>query len=59
MDNNNEVVEGDGRVIREINLYCVCYVENLKIGCVFYVYLKELMLFVIFGMELLNLIEVM
>ncbi|MBF2482620.1 class II aldolase/adducin family protein [Listeria seeligeri] len=32
VDNNNEVVEGDGRVTREINLHRACYVENQKIG---------------------------
>ncbi|EAD7779329.1 hypothetical protein FFC14_00205 [Listeria monocytogenes] len=57
VDNNNEVVEGDGRVTREINLHRACYVENPKIGCVLHAHPKESMLFATLGMELPNLTE--
>lgn len=57
VDNNNEVVEGDGRVTREINLHRACYTENLKVGCVLHAHPKESMLFATLGMELPNLTE--
>ncbi|MBC1231457.1 hypothetical protein HB816_13435 [Listeria booriae] len=57
VDNNNEVVEGDGRVTREINLHRACYTENPKVGCVLHAHPKESMLFATLGMELPNLTE--
>ncbi|MBC1458203.1 class II aldolase/adducin family protein [Listeria newyorkensis] len=57
VDNNNEVVEGDGRVTREINLHRACYTENPEVGCVLHAHPKESMLFATLGMELPNLTE--
>ncbi|MBA3925743.1 class II aldolase/adducin family protein [Listeria rustica] len=57
VDNNNEVVEGDGRVTREINLHRACYTENAEVGCVLHAHPKESMLFATLGMELPNLTE--
>ncbi|WP_088810562.1 MULTISPECIES: class II aldolase/adducin family protein [Listeria] len=57
VDQNNEVVEGDGRVTREINLHRACYNENPAIGCVLHAHPKESMLFATLGVDLPNLTE--
>ncbi len=57
VDQKNEVVEGDGKVTREINLHRACYNENAKIGCVLHAHPKESMLFATLGVELPNLTE--
>ncbi|EUJ61550.1 class II aldolase/adducin family protein [Listeria fleischmannii] len=57
VDQKNEVVEGDGKVTREINLHRACYNENPEIGCVLHAHPKESMLFATLGIDLPNLTE--
>lgn len=57
VDQKNEVVEGDGKVTREINLHQACYNENPEIGCVLHAHPKESMLFATLGIDLPNLTE--
>ncbi len=57
VDMDENIVEGDGRLTREINMHMACYRENRKIGCVLHGHARESMVFACQGMDMPNLTE--
>ncbi|WP_086351021.1 class II aldolase/adducin family protein [Candidatus Enterococcus clewellii] len=57
VDMNETIVEGYGRLTREINMHMACYRENRKIGCVLHGHARESMVFASQGMDMPNLTE--
>lgn len=57
VDMNETIVEGYGRLTREINMHMACYRENSKIGCVLHGHARESMVFASQGMDMPNLTE--
>ncbi|WP_017550157.1 class II aldolase/adducin family protein [Heyndrickxia coagulans] len=57
VDMNENIVEGDGRITREINMHMACYHENESIGCVLHAHPKESFVFATLGMDMPNLTE--
>ncbi|MFB4163249.1 class II aldolase/adducin family protein [Alteribacillus sp. JSM 102045] len=54
---NEQKVEGDGNITREINMHMACYRERPDIGCVLHAHPKESLVFAAMGMEMLNITE--
>ncbi|GCF93944.1 L-fuculose-phosphate aldolase [Enterococcus florum] len=57
VDMNEMIVEGDGRLTREINMHMACYRQNRKIGCVLHGHARESMVFASMGIDMPNLTE--
>ncbi|MBP1045948.1 class II aldolase/adducin family protein [Enterococcus sp. BWM-S5] len=57
VDMDENIVEGYGRLTREINMHMACYQENRKIGCVLHGHARESMVFASQGMDMPNLTE--
>ncbi len=57
IDMDEQVIEGDGRKTREINMHMACYREHPLIGCVMHAHAKESMVFASMGMSMPNLTE--
>lgn len=57
IDNDENVVEGDGKITREINMHMACYQENPKVGSVLHAHALESMTFATMGINMPNLIE--
>lgn len=57
VDMNENIVEGYGRLTREINMHMACYRQNRKIGCVLHGHARESMVFATQGMDMPNLTE--
>lgn len=57
VDMDENIVEGYGRLTREINMHMACYHENRKIGCVLHGHARESMVFASQGMDMPNLTE--
>ncbi|PAD39701.1 class II aldolase/adducin family protein [Terribacillus sp. 7520-G] len=57
VDMNEQKVEGEGNITREINMHMACYKQRSDIGCVLHAHPKESMVFATLGMELPNLTE--
>ena len=57
VDMNEQIIEGEGRLTREINMHMACYRTNRKIGCVLHGHAKESMVFASQGMDMPNLTE--
>ncbi|MBL1230687.1 class II aldolase/adducin family protein [Enterococcus sp. BWB1-3] len=57
VDMNEAIIEGYGRLTREINMHMACYRENRKVGCVLHGHARESMVFASQGMDMPNLTE--
>ncbi|SDD31317.1 L-fuculose-phosphate aldolase [Terribacillus halophilus] len=57
VDMNEQKIEGEGNITREINMHMACYKQRSDIGCVLHAHPKESMVFATLGMELPNLTE--
>lgn len=57
VDMNEEIVEGDGKLTREINMHMACYKESKKIGCVIHAHPRDSLFFATLGIDLPNLTE--
>ncbi|VVM34443.1 class II aldolase/adducin family protein [Terribacillus sp. AE2B 122] len=57
VDMNEQKIEGEGNITREINMHMACYKQQPDIGCVLHAHPKESMVFATLGMELPNLTE--
>ncbi|MTW85983.1 hypothetical protein F3157_09970 [Virgibacillus dakarensis] len=57
VDMDENVVEGDGRITREINMHMACYKLNREIGCVLHGHALNSMVFATMGMDMPNLTE--
>jgi len=57
VDMNEQKVEGEGNITREINMHMACYKQRSDIGCVLHAHPKESMVFATLDMELPNLTE--
>ncbi|MCB5952912.1 class II aldolase/adducin family protein [Enterococcus sp. BWT-B8] len=57
VDMNETIIEGYGRLTREINMHMACYRENRKVGCVLHGHARESMVFASQGMDMPNLTE--
>ncbi|EOH93864.1 class II aldolase/adducin family protein [Enterococcus pallens] len=57
VDMDENIVEGDGRLTREINMHMACYRTNRKIGCVLHGHARESMVFASMGIDMPNLTE--
>lgn len=57
VDMQEQKLEGDGKITREINMHMACYRERKDIGCVLHAHPKESMVFATIGMDLPNLTE--
>ncbi|MFB5662239.1 class II aldolase/adducin family protein [Alteribacillus sp. HJP-4] len=54
---NEQKVEGDGNITREINMHMACYRERPDIGCVLHAHPRESLVFATMDMEMPNLTE--
>ncbi|MCQ2009773.1 class II aldolase/adducin family protein [Sporolactobacillus sp. STSJ-5] len=54
---DEEIIEGDGKLTREINMHMACYKQNKKIGCVIHAHPRDSLFFATLGIELPNLTE--
>ena len=57
VDKNENIVEGDGELTREINMHMACYRTNPKIGAVLHAHALESMTFATIGIDMPNLTE--
>lgn len=57
IDRNENVIEGDGEVTREVNMHMACYEENPEIGAVVHAHALESMTFSTLGINMPNLTE--
>lgn len=57
VDMDENIVEGDGKITREINMHMVCYQHNRKIGAVVHGHALHSMVFATIGMDMPNLTE--
>jgi len=57
VDMDENIVEGDGGITREINTHMACYKENEKIGCVLHGHALKSMVFATMGIDMPNLTE--
>lgn len=57
VDMDENIVEGDGGITREINMHMACYKENEKIGCVLHGHALQSMVFASVGMDMPNITE--
>ncbi|RSL33941.1 hypothetical protein D7Z54_07430 [Salibacterium salarium] len=57
VDMDENIIEGDGRITREINMHMACYKQNEEIGCVLHGHALHSLVFATMGMDMPNLIE--
>ncbi|MFD1449046.1 class II aldolase/adducin family protein [Oceanobacillus profundus] len=57
VDMDENIVEGDGRITREINMHMACYKHNRDIGAVVHGHSLYSMVFATMGMDMPNLTE--
>lgn len=57
VDMNENIIEGDGRITREINMHMACYNQNKEIGCVLHGHALNSMVFATAGIDMPNLTE--
>ncbi|ALC83005.1 MULTISPECIES: class II aldolase/adducin family protein [Bacillus] len=57
VDMNEQKVEGEGNITREINMHMACYKSRPDIGCVLHSHPRESLVFATVGMDLPNLTE--
>lgn len=57
IDQGENIVEGDGKITREINMHMACYHSNPKIGAVLHAHALESMTFATLGIDMPNLTE--
>lgn len=57
VDMDENIIEGDGNLTREINMHLACYRTNRKIGSVVHAHAKESMVFATIGLAMPNLTE--
>lgn len=57
VDMNENIVEGEGRITREINMHMACYQERPEVACVIHAHPRESMVFATTGIDLPNLTE--
>ncbi len=57
LDKDANVIEGDGKVTREVNMHLACYEENQEIGAVVHAHALESMTFSTLGIDMPNLTE--
>ncbi|MGG3572421.1 class II aldolase/adducin family protein [Bacillus gobiensis] len=57
VDMNEQKVEGEGNITREINMHMACYKSRPDIGCVLHSHPRESLFFATVGMDLPNLTE--
>lgn len=57
VDMDEQIIEGDGRLTREINMHMACYRTNRKIGCVLHGHARESMVFASMGLDMPNVTE--
>lgn len=57
VDMNENIIEGEGNLTREINMHMACYKAHPEIGSVVHGHSKESMVFATLGMEMPNLTE--
>ncbi|KKB74500.1 MULTISPECIES: class II aldolase/adducin family protein [Bacillus] len=57
VDMNEQKIEGEGGITREINMHMACYRERKDIGCVLHAHPKESLVFASLGMDLPNITE--
>jgi|SRR5699024_11215864 len=57
VDMDENIVEGDGAITREINMHMACYNQNSEIGCVLHGHALNSMVFATMGLNMPNLTE--
>lgn len=57
LDQQENIIEGEGKKTREINMHMACYNENKAVGCVVHAHALESMIFACLGMEMPNISE--
>lgn len=57
VDMDENIVEGDGGITREINMHMACYKQNREIGCVLHGHALNSMVFATMGLNMPNLTE--
>lgn len=57
LDKNENVLEGDGKVTREVNMHMACYEENPGINAIVHAHALESMTFATLGIDMPNLTE--
>lgn len=57
LDQNENVIEGDGKVTREVNMHMACYQENPDIKCVLHAHAPKSLFFAVNLDEMPNLTE--
>lgn len=57
VDMDEQKVEGEGGITREINMHMACYRERDDIGCVLHAHPKESFVFATIGLDMPNLTE--
>lgn len=57
LDQNEKVIEGDGKKTREINMHMACYEENRDVKCVVHAHAIEAMFFATMGIDMPNITE--
>lgn len=57
VDMDENIIEGEGRLTREINMHMACYKAHPEIGSVVHGHSKESMVFATLGIEMPNLTE--
>ncbi|MFN2744830.1 class II aldolase/adducin family protein [Bacillus sp. z60-18] len=57
VDMDEQKIEGEGNITREINMHMACYQEREDIGCVLHAHPKESLVFASLGMDLPNITE--
>lgn len=57
VDKDLNIIEGEGRLTREINMHMACYEENPAIHCVIHAHAKESMVWASMGKEMPNITE--
>lgn len=57
VDNEDNIIEGDGKITREMNMHEVCYQENPNVKCVIHAHAKEALFFATQEINMPNLTE--
>lgn len=57
LDHNEEIIEGDGKKTREINMHMACYRENPNINSVIHAHALDSMFFASIGLDMANITE--
>lgn len=57
IDQDENIIEGDGKITREINMHMACYQTNPRIGAVLHAHALESMTFATLGIDMPNITE--